>query len=1007
MLTIRKIGRRFPTLTAAVFFAVCFGWSAAADAQYVVTSATDNGLGNTAGTLSNAILQANATGGTITFNLLPAANNTVTLTGSMYGITANVGAITIDGGGVTIDGQGQYQAFVVNSSINIVNFKNLTINRGLAQGGAGGNGNGGGGGGLGGGGAIYVDQQATAGIGIQNVNFTNNVAAGGAGGSANGTANGGAGGNFNQNNTNASATHNTSPAGTGGGAGAISTGNGTAGGYGGGGGGGSTGANTVATGNGGGSGGLSNHGGNGGNGLGGALFIGNGSTVTIQGGTVFAANNTATGGAAGAGTTTANNGTAGPGLGGAIYIGTFNPNPINLSTAVFDTSGADISVLGDIYSNGNVRVEGGNAVVNFLGTTFMSTAGTTTVTNGTLNGTTASIVGTVINNSHVSFTQTGLGAFNGALSGSGDVTLLGSGTVVYTSGSTFTYTGDTNVNNGTLVLDTTIASTDINVGPSGTLIIGNAVPVNLDITGIFDPFANGIGTTTVANNVTFRPGSQTFITINSTGNTQGVNNDVINTNNTNILGGTVKVQTSGGVYNPGTQYIFLNSVMPITTMGFTGATTDSAFLGADLFYLTNSVGFTLTRNATTYESAAVTANQQQVAAYLDANSANAMGDFGTVLNNLNTLSTSGAQTAFDQMSGAIYGTAGRMGIQQTSLMYLMLRRGARGNEEIGTEEVHADGRIAGEGSAGDESIQLVNFTDDQRPKLVPVLRVRKQRRHIWNAWSTSYGTLTNDIGNGVNAAAGRFGSFGTLTSAYRYLDDGLKVGVFGAYNHLNLRLTAPLQSANSDDYQLGSYLRGDDGTSYFLAASSIGYDNYQSHRNISFAQINRQAVGDYDGMQTTGYFEIGRKQQMWPFDLEPFVALQYTYLRQNSFVESGADSINLAIPGIDSNSLRSLLGSRAAIDIITLAGAPLKGEFLFAWMHENLGANTQIRSTFAGVGGATFATDGVNFGRNWTVLGAGLTWAPSENTALAANYDALLNPETTFHLVSGSFQYRW
>src|SRR3954453_20690834 len=163
--------------------------SSSAYAQYVVTETTDDGTGGTAGTLSNAILQANATGGTITFNLNGGAT-TLTLTGSMYGISA-AAPITINGGaGITIDGA-HFQPFTVNSGN--VDFVNLTIANGRAQGQAGGNGNGGGGGGAGMGGAIYVDPLAGA-VAIQNVAFTANRASGGAGGSGDAvSANGGNG----------------------------------------------------------------------------------------------------------------------------------------------------------------------------------------------------------------------------------------------------------------------------------------------------------------------------------------------------------------------------------------------------------------------------------------------------------------------------------------------------------------------------------------------------------------------------------------------------------------------------------------------------------------------------------------------------------------------------------------------------------------------------------------------------------------------------------------------
>ena len=1002
MLTLRIIARRCPTLFAAAFFTLCLAWSSAADAQYVVTVTTDDGTGGTAGTLSNAILQANATGGTITFS--PGVT-TVTLTGSMYGISA-AAAVTINGGtGVTINANG-FQAFTVNSGN--VEFQNLTINGGRAQGQAGANGNGGGGGGLGGGGAIYIDPNAGA-IGITNVNFTNNQAVGGAGGNGDGvSANGGNGGGYNGN-----AGPNTAPSGTGGGAGAIGAGDGTAGGYGGGGGGGSTGATTPAPGNGGGAGGLSGQGGGGGLALGGAVFVGNGNTTTIRGGTVIAASNSSTGGAGGTGTTTANNGAPGTPNGGGLYVGV-------ASNAIFDNSTTDITVNGNIFSNGFITIQGGaTGVVNFLGTTTISTASNPaaniTVSTGTLNGTTNGISGPVVNNSIVRFTQAGLGSFNGQMSGSGRVDIEGGGTVIFDevntqtglSTNTFNYSGATNVNNGLLFLGTNLPLSSVNVAASSGLVGNGTIGANLTNSGVLAP-GDGIGLLTVGGVFTSNNGSTTQIQINSGGNTPGTNNDIITVGGNINLDGNVFVQTTGGVYNVGTAYTFI-TYGGTRTGTFDGATTNSAFLGADIDYsVANQVRLILTRNATNYADVAQTYNQQQVAGYLDANSAGATGDFATVLDNINSLSAAGARSAFDQLGGPIFGTAGRMGIQQTSFMYLMLRRGSRGNEEIGIEEIHADGRIAGEDGAGDETIRLVNDESTTLGgEIVPVIRVNRQRRHTWNAWSTSYGTLSTGIGTGLNSLDGRYGSFGTITSVYRYIDDGLKFGVFGAYNRLNLRLIQPYQSSNSDDYQLGSYLRGDDGTSYFLAASSFGWDNYQSARTISFANIGRQAFGNFDGYQTTGYLELGRKVPMWPIDMEPFLSGQYTYVHQNGFTESGANSINLAVPGIDSNSFRSMLGTRGVIDLITLDGEPLKLEMMAAWMHEYLDANTVIRSTFTGVGGTAFGTEGVNFGRDWLVAGAGLNWAPTANTALAANYDALLNDITNFHLFSASFQLKW
>jgi hypothetical protein len=154
----------------------------ASAATYTVTQATDNGTGQTAGTLSYAIQQANADpGSTINFNL--SGGTTINLSGPLRPIDANM---TIDGAGtagLTINGGGTAAAFFVNSGT--VTIKNLAVNNANAiggTGGTGGTGGGGGGGGLGAGGALFVGSSAN--VTIQNVTFDQNKATGGTGGNS-------------------------------------------------------------------------------------------------------------------------------------------------------------------------------------------------------------------------------------------------------------------------------------------------------------------------------------------------------------------------------------------------------------------------------------------------------------------------------------------------------------------------------------------------------------------------------------------------------------------------------------------------------------------------------------------------------------------------------------------------------------------------------------------------------------------------------------------------------
>jgi hypothetical protein len=104
-------------------------------ANFDVNQTTDNGNGDTVGTLSYAIQQANITAGNDTITL----NSNVRLTGVMKSsISSNINIIgngrTISGdtnGNNTIDAGDVRPLFILSGTINI---DNLTITNGLSQG---------------------------------------------------------------------------------------------------------------------------------------------------------------------------------------------------------------------------------------------------------------------------------------------------------------------------------------------------------------------------------------------------------------------------------------------------------------------------------------------------------------------------------------------------------------------------------------------------------------------------------------------------------------------------------------------------------------------------------------------------------------------------------------------------------------------------------------------------------------------------------------------------------
>jgi Ca2+-binding RTX toxin-like protein len=365
---------------------------------YSVTSATDNGLGDTEGTLSYAILQANQLPGddTISMNtdvrvtgvMKTLVNSNITIVGNNHSLSGDVNNNDInDSGDVR-------PLFVLSGSVNI---SDLSITNGRALGGSGG----GGGGGLGGG--LFI---CNGNVSLTNVAFTNNIAqggnssgSGGGGMFGNGSSGGGGmfgngfgsngfggvggyggNGNYGGFGGNYGGNPSTNRGGFGGGGGGNPVGNAGDGGFGGGGGGGLSpgnggfGGGGGAGGKSGGSGGYGGGGGGGGsagngfggfgggNGFGGGGGGGGGGAglgggIFVRSGSLTLNNTTFTGNTAEGGTGLAN---SGQGLGGGIFImqSTTNTNRNNQGMP---------SVLPTVTSFGTLTFSG-NSAANDAGT---------------------------------------------------------------------------------------------------------------------------------------------------------------------------------------------------------------------------------------------------------------------------------------------------------------------------------------------------------------------------------------------------------------------------------------------------------------------------------------------------------------------------------------------------------------------------------------------------------------------------------------------------------------
>ncbi len=667
-------------------------------------------------------------------------------------------------------------------------------------------------------------------------------------------------------------------------------------------------------------------------------------------------------------------------------------NIANSGNVTFNQS-TNGTYAGNLSGVGNV-IKDGSGNITFSGTNSYS--GGTTVNGGTLTGTTDSLQGDMVNNANVDFNQTTTGTYAGVLSGTGSVIKDGSGNVTFSGINT--YSGGTTVNGGKLVIDGSING-DTTIAAAGALGGNGTINGQVINNGLVAP-GSPVGTLQINGAFASSPGSSLQIGFNAGGTTPGVNNGLLNVNGDVFLNGAVEITAATGSYPTNAKYTFLTFTGTRTGV-FDSIMDNLPFMTAELIYGNGFVQFELFRNSTNYAALAQTYNQFQVATYLDAT--NPTGDLAFVLDQLNMQTADGARSAFQQMTGEVNGTMAQLGVQNTTQIYLMLHRQLRPKPTMsgGRYAAEADGIFSQQ-----EESEIVLASYNPSTDQIEFVDCSNCCYPQWSGWATGYGMGGNAHGDG-NAAGGVYGIGGTVFGLDRRLDYCHSGGIFGAYSGLGLNIANPNQSSKASDVQFGNYLCGDDGFNYYLLAWSAGYDRYITSRQIQFGAIDRMANGVADGWQAAAWLERGIHFCYGQCDIQPFLALQYIYLRQNSFAEVGADSLNLHVGGIDTNALRGILGADAIRTVRLRNGQVLAPELRALWLHEFLEPETSLNSVFVGTGGTSFITRGLNYGRDWAVLGGGIKWQINPRLNVFADYDLQFNALQSFHVGSGGLEFEW
>ena len=640
----------------------------------------------------------------------------------------------------------------------------------------------------------------------------------------------------------------------------------------------------------------------------------------------------------------------------------------NALTANVDSGSATLSgAIGQSTASSFTKTGSGNLILTGA-TTY---TGGTIINAGTLTGNTTSLSGKITNNASLIFNQTGTGTFAGTIDGTGTMTKTGNGTLIFSGNSSSP--GAFAINSGEFQANGSVSGA-VNIISTLASLTGTGSVGSVTNNGYVQPGTSAIGNLNVNGDFTQQAAGITEIKVNSSGNAPGVNNDHLNITGKAHLGGALNIfAVGGGTYTAGTQYTIMNAAGGVTGQ-FAQTSSNLSMFGIEVLYGANDVKFELLQT-TSLRAAALTGNQISVGTALDQIALTSTGSLFSMINSLGVLSPAQQRQSMNQLSGQTYGNLQTIGLQigdqfQQKLNSMMVSNAAflAGGEPVPTYSEE----IRGQSPTGD----------------------------LGRGWVQGFGVSGNLRSDG-NGAGGNYGQGGALFGIDGGRDETGFIGVAGGTSFTQFHDDFG-GKGNINSYQVGMYALKHDETGYLLGSANYGYNDYSTNRSVTISNATQLLHGDFYGNQIGTYAETGLKLSAGPIYFQPLVGLQYLFLDQQRFKETGGPAA-LAVSKENANALRLNVGARMLLEPwVTESGVIWSPYSHIRYVADLLDNDRSIGASFIGSpSGGSFTTQGTHIGPNYGVVGEGLEIRISDYWSLFGGADVMMGDHIT--MATGSF----
>lgn len=669
---------------------------------------------------------------------------------------------------------------------------------------------------------------------------------------------------------------------------------------------------------------------------------------------------------------------------------------VTLSGATLTTGsdGSDTTFSGIISGLGNLTKTGVGSLTLSGANTY---TGVTTIHQGTVLGDTSSLQGPINIGAQgrLLFNQDGTdGSFGEILSGTGSLEKNGLRTLTLSGANTFS--GPIQVNAGTLVMNYAQQPTAgiVTINSGGTLM------------------GTGQIYQTVVNNGLLAPGNPFGTSLETLTLTQGYQGSGILQFNIDNQGNSSKIFSNGGAFNLTQTTLNITPLAPIDSLQSYSLiqTPAGAIHGPfqsiparvgkfvpSVAYELNNVSLSFDLVPTDFAADSSTGNDGNVARYIDQLSKTAEGTLETFIFSLENYTCPERNQIFNQLTPAAPGSmtpSFEFGSLVNTLVQSRMNSLSASGQPMRSPLVSTS-YMPVRPKAQPFDMNAKNYTS--RPDFPSAstrasltqnntlqLPFSKRKGGIWVqgfALNHQQKTVQDYVGFKGHSGGLMTGFDTTVFSPNLYVGTGIGYGK-GSVTFKESRGNSHIASYIASLYSLYST------RDYFFDASlAVGLNDYTNNRAIP--AITRTALGNYKGTQWTPHLGTGVNFIYNDVTVQPFINMDYIYLKEGSYTERNADFANLSVHSRISSQLIGEGGFNISTTTSFFSGT-WTSFFKISYIRIQPLKMKNLTVSFAGQP-LTFQTQTLNLKQDEVSPGAGFKINLNNGFYITAQYDAELS----------------